>query len=292
MEGSRYRSYWLPLVCLILFESCAKQKLGPLGASVPSLPPVATPVGPATPPSQSPAAQPEKQVAQGKRAGPDVNRLLREPPSMSFSPDGRALKKADAPTADKITVLVDAGSGAIRADEVIIQIALKPLASQFLFKCPDRMRVGAPNDCRFTAKESLNDFLREQLVALGVTASQAATVTVLIHTDLTPLDKNSFDIRAAAASNSSSIEQIWRVVPRSSGDHKLTLRVTPSVRIASASDVKGEPVELVRSVSVEGVNTFFTTYGPATIGSLALALLAAIAWTLWRGARPSVFSSR
>lgn len=288
MLGSRYRAYWAPVVCLLILANCAKHKLAPIGAGIPSPSPVTSPVGPATPPAQNPAAPPEKKVAVVKRSGPDVNRLLQEPPRMSFSPEGR-VKKGPAPPVDKITVLVDTGSGAIRADsEAIIQIALKPLASQFLFLCPDHMRLGSPDDCRLTTKEALNDFFRQQLEALGVADSAAATVTVLVHADLVTADKNSFDIRAAAANSPSSSEQVWRIVPRNSGDHKLALRVTPSARIASAGEVKGEPVELVRSISVVGVNTFFSDYGPAMIGSLAA--LGLIAWALWRGARLSQFS--
>jgi hypothetical protein len=83
------------------------------------------------------------------------------------------------------------------------------------------------------------------------------------------------------------------VTPRIPGDHKLELRVTPTVRIASAADVQGGPVLLVRSVSIIGVNNFLNDYGPAIIGSLAvLGLFAWIWWTVWRNARPSALSSR
>jgi hypothetical protein len=214
---------------------------------------------------------------------------------MSFSPDGRVVQKDTRVPVDKLTVLVDAGSGAIRPDsEAILQIALRLLAGQFLFLCPDQMRVGVSADCRFTAKEGLNDFFRERLAALGVDGAQAAAVTLLVQAELTPLDKKAFDIRTAEAGQSPAGEQVWHVLPRDSGDHRLELRVTPSARIVSAGEVKGDPVDLVRSISVIGVeNNFFSDYGPAVVGCLAaLGLLGWIGWTLWRGARGSVLSSR
>jgi hypothetical protein len=170
---------------------------------------------------------------------------------------------------------------------------LKQLDDEFLFLCGDRMRAGSTEDCRFTTKEGLNDFFRDGLIALGVEASQAAAVTVLVHTDLASPDKNAFDIRSVPANNASSAEQLWHVTPRIPGDHKLELRVTPTARIASAADVQGGPVLLVRSVSIIGVNNFLNDYGTAIIGSLAvLGLFAWISWTIWRNARPSALSSR
>jgi hypothetical protein len=189
---------------------------------------------------------------------------------------------------------VETGDGTLRPDsQAIIQIALKQLADEFLFLCPDHMRAGSSEDCRFTTKEGLNEFFRDKLIALGVESSQVAAVTTRVHTELTSPDKNAFDIRAVPANNTSSVEQLWHVVPRNPGDHKLELRVTPTARIVSAGDVQGEPVLLVRSVAIIGIDTFFNDYGPVLIGSLAaFGLFAWIAWTVWRNARPSAFSSR
>ena len=69
--------------------------------------------------------------------------------------------------------------------------------------------------------------------------------------------------------------------------------MTPSARIVSAGEVRGEPVVLVHSVAVMGVDNFLAEYGPAMIGcAAALGLLAWIAWMLWHNARPSAFNSR
>jgi hypothetical protein len=295
MARSTYGKCWLSVVCLVILANCAKHKLTPIATP---FPPATAPItnGPvAAPPvvPESKPAQMAKKVAQSKRQGTEMNRLLLEPPRMSFAPDGRVLTKDTRPI-DKITVLVDTGTGSLRPEsEVIIQNALKVLADQFLFLCPDHMRAGSAEDCRFKTKEGLNDFFRVQLLEQGVEASEAGAVTVLVHADLTSADKNAFDIHTVPAASPSSGEELWRVVPRNSGDHKLELRVTPSARIVSAGDVQGEPVVLDYSVSVIGADTFFNDYGPAIIGCLAaLGLLAWIAWTLWRNARPSVFSSR
>ena len=297
MQASMSGKYWLPLVCLAILPSCTKHKLTPLGAGAPPTPAVTAPV--ATRPAAAEStktAQPAKQLTQAK-AGPagrvEVNRLLKEPPRMSFSPDGHLVRK-DAPKIEKITILVETGDGTLRPDSLaIIQIALKELADEFLFLCPDRMRAGSPEDCRFTTKEGLNEIFRDKLIALGVDSSQAAAVTTLVHTDLTSPDKNAFDIRAVPANKTSSVDQLWHVVPRNPGDHKLELRVTPSARIVSAGDVQGEPVLLIRSVTIIGGDNFFNDYGPVLIGCLAaLGLFAWIAWTLWRTAPPSALRSR
>lgn len=295
MFRSMYGKCWLPAVCLVILVNCATHKLTPVATPFPSAraPTTNGPVTtrPAVP--ESKPAQPAKNVAQAKRQGPEINRLLLEPPRMSFAPDGRVPTKYARPI-DKITVLVDTGTGSLRpGSEVIIQNAMKVLADQFLFLCPDHMRAGSAEDCRFKTKEGFTDFFRVQLLEQGVDASEADAVTVLLHAGLTSTDKNAFDIHTVPAANPSSGEELWRVVPRNPGDHKLELQVTPSARIVSAGDVQGEPVVLAHPVSVIGADTFFNDYGPAIIGSLAaLGLLAWIAWTLWRSARPSVFSSR
>ena len=301
MQVSISSKCWLPVVCLAILSNCAKHKLTPLGVTPPPSPAITAPVAarPATPSIK--IVSPAQKATQAKAGAAEVNRLLQEPPRMSFSPDGHVVRKG-VPKADKgvpidkITILVETGGGtSLRPDsQAIIQIALKQLADEFLFLCPDHMRAGAPEDCRFSTKEGLNDLFREKLIALNVEASQAAAVTILLHTDLTSPDKGAFDIQAVPATNPSSMEQLWHVVPRSPGDHKLELRVTPTARIVSAGDVQGEPVLLVRSVAIMGVdNTFFNDYGPVLIGCLAaLGLFAWIAWAVWRNARPSAFSSR
>ena len=283
---------WLPAVCLLLLANCAKHKLAPLGGALPSGPTAHAPVAAPPASSGSEAAKPEKGVAQVNRGAPGVNRLLLEPPRMSLSREGRVLRK-DVPGIDKITVLVDAGEMTPRPQsEVTIQNALRALANQFLFLCPDRMRVGSAEDCRFTAKEGLNDFFRAQLRVQGIEASKADAVTILVHADLASPDQSVFDIHAASNGTSSG-GQLWRVVPRNPGGHKLELRVLPTARILSAGDVQGAPVVLVHFVSVVGVDTRLNEYGPAVIGCLAaLGLLAWLTWTLWRNARPSAFSSR
>ncbi len=293
MVLSRYCKCWLPAVCLVILMNCAKHKLTPVAAPFPPAPTMNVPVGPQPAVAESKAAQPVTKVIQAKSGGPEVNRLLLETPRMSLAPDGHILRK-DARPIDKITVLVDAGTGALRpASEVIIQNAMRALADHFLFLCPDHMRVGTAEDCRFKTKEELNDFFRVQLMEQGVEASEAGAVTVLVRANLTSADKNAFDIRGVPAANPSSGEELWRVVPRNPGDHKLELSVTPIARVVSAGDVQGEPVVLDHPVSVIGAGTFFNDYGPAVIGCVAaLGLLAWIAWTLWRNARPSVFSSR
>jgi hypothetical protein len=212
---------------------------------------------------------------------------------MSFYPGAHAPGN-DVPKIEKMTILVDTSKGTLRPEsEARIQNALKALASQFQFLCPDHMRVGTAEDCRFSTKEGLHDFFRDQLRALGVDASQAVAITLLVHAELTSSDKNSFDILTLPENSPSSGGQLWRVVPRNPGDHKLDLKVTPSARVVSAGEVQGAPVVMVHSVSVMGVDNFLTEYGPAMIGCLAaLGLLAWIAWTLWRNARPSAFSSR
>ena len=293
MQGSMSGKIWLPVVCLAILPNCAKHKLMPLGATVPQSPTFTAPVAARPAASTTKIAQPVQKMTQAKAGPAEVNRLLQEPPRTSFSPDGHVVKKA-VPKVDKITVLVETGGGTLRPDsQAIIQIALKQLADEFLFLCPDQMRAGSSEDCRFTTKEGLNEFFRDKLIALGVESSQVAAITTRVHTDLTSPDKNAFDIRAVPANNTSSVEQLWHVVPRNPGDHKLELRVTPTARIVSAGDVQGEPVLLVRSVAIIGVDTFFNDYGPVLIGCLAaFGLFAWIAWTVWRNVRPSAFSSR
>ena len=292
MARSFYGKYWLPAVCLVFLASCSKHKLTPVASPFPPTPAADVPA-PAPAVVETRPAEPAKNVAQAKRSAPDVNRLLLEPPRMSFAPDLRAMKK-DVPRIDKITFLVNTGDGTLRPEsDTTIHTALQALADQFLFLCPGHMRVGAAEDCRFKAKKGLDDFFRVKLLELGVEASEAGGASILVHAELTSADDGAFDIRAAAANDPSSGEQVWHVVPRASGDHKLELSVTPSARIQSVGDVKGNPIVLTNSVSVIAPENFFNDYGPAVIGSLALlGLLAWIAWVLWRNARPSVFSSR
>jgi hypothetical protein len=288
-----YGKCWLPAMCLLILVNCAKHKLAPLGGPLPSSPTINVPAVAPPAPSGSKTAPSVKKATRAKAEAPEANRLLQEPPRMSFSPGAHAPGN-DVPKIEKMTILVDTSTGTLRPEsEARIQNALKALASQFQFLCPDHMRVGTAEDCRFSTKEGLDDFFRDQLRALGVDASQAVAITLLVHAELTSSDKNSFDILTLPENSPSSGGQLWRVVPRNPGDHKLDLKVTPSARVVSAGEVQGAPVVMVHSVSVMGVDNFLTEYGPAMIGCLAaLGLLAWIAWTLWRNARPSAFSSR
>lgn len=292
MLGRTYGRNSLPLVCLLLLASCSKHKLAPIGAVTPVLPAANNPPAATPAPPESKVPPTAKRVAEAKHPAPDVNRLLPGPPRMSFSPDGRVATKS-APRVDKITVLVDAGSDTVRPDsKVVIQNALHGLGAQFLFLCPDHMRAGVTEDCRFTIKEGTTEFFRALLIEQGVDSSQAAAVSLLMHAELTSPDKSAFDIRAAA-NNSSEGGQTWHVVPRNPGGHKLALSVTPSARIVSAGDVQGEPFITEHPISVVGAEPFVDEYGPALLGCLAaLGLLAWIGWTLRRHSRPSVFSSR
>jgi hypothetical protein len=198
-------------------------------------------------------------------------------------PRPRAPKK-DVSKIDPITFLVDLSDGTPHPDsEVTIQNALKVLASQLLFLCPDRMRAGSAEECRLTTRRSLNDLFRDQLLEQGVPALQAAPVAILVHADLTSPSKKDFDIRAVAANSPSSGEHLWRVVPRNPGDHRLELKATLSARISSAGDLQGVPVALVHFVSVIGRGNFFNKYWPAMIGCLATVALFS-AWAIWRSA--------
>jgi hypothetical protein len=290
MALSRYGKCWLPAVCLLLLANCAKHKLTAFATPTLAAPTVNVPVVAPEALPESKLAQPAK--AQAKRAAPDVNRLLLEPPRMNFARESRSSKK-DVPPIDKITFLVNTGDGTLRPEsEVTIQNALRALQDQFLFLCADRMRVGAAEDCRFKTKAGLDDFFRVQLLQQGVEASEASGATILVHAELNSADHSAFDIRAAGPIVSSG-EQLWHVVPRNQGNQELELIVTPTARIMSLGDVHGEPVMLDHPVAVSVGDTLFNDYGPAVIGSLAaLGLLAWVAWTLWRNARPSVFSNR
>lgn len=290
MALSRYGKCGLPVVCLLLLANCAKHKLTALATPTPPAQTVNVPVVARAAVPESTPVQPAK--AQAKRAGPDVNRLLLEPPRMNFAREARSSKK-DVPPIDKITFLVNTGDGTLRPEsDVTIQNALRAIQDQFLFLCADRMRVGAAEDCRFKTKAGLDDLFRVQLLQHGVEAYEAGGATVLVHAELISADHSAFDIRAAGASASSG-EQLWHVVPRNQGNQELELIVTPTARIMSLGDVHGEPVMLDHPVAVSGSDTLFNDYGPAVIGSLAaLGLLAWVAWTLWRNARPSVFSNR
>jgi hypothetical protein len=279
----------LSAVCILILAGCAKHKLTPLlGTPLPSPPTIGVPAQPDLSPAplfESTAEQPENQGEGG--ASEAIRLLLVEPPRMSLSagphaPKHHAAPRKDVSKIDRIIFLVDLRDGNLHADsEATIQNALKAVASQLLFLCPDRMRAGSPEDCRLTTRRSLNALFRDQLLEQGVPALQAAAVPILVHADLTSPSKNAFDIRAVAANSPSSGEHLWRVVPRNPGDHKLKLKVTLSARTASAEDVQGVPVVLVHSVSVMGRGIFLNEYWPAMIGCLAAVALFC-AWAMWR----------
>ena len=110
MQGSMSRKCWLPVVCLAILPNCAKHKLTPLGATVPPSPAVTAPVAARPGASATKIAQPASKVTQAKAGPAEVNRLLQEPPRMSFSPDGHVVRKG-VPKVDKITI-VSTGNGA------------------------------------------------------------------------------------------------------------------------------------------------------------------------------------
>jgi hypothetical protein len=289
VSGNGWRKWSLCLACLLVTASCAKHKLNPIGAAAPTVPASSLP---ATPVPQTQVAQAGVTGGPAKKPGPDVNQLLLEPPRMSFSRDMNK-QPGSRHKVDKVTILVDAGTGNIPPEATgIVENALSTLSGQFLFLCPDRMRAGVTADCRFTTKEGTNDFFTALLIEQGVETSEAAAVTLLVAADLISPDKNAFDIRAVP-DNLSTVGQVWHVLPANAGEHELELRLIPSARISSGEVVQGPPVILHRSVSVVGVDVFFNQYGPAIIGSVAaLGLLTALAWMLWRNGRLSIFSSR
>jgi hypothetical protein len=289
----------LSAVCILILASCAKHKLTPLlGTPLPSPPTIGVPVQRHVSPLllvASTAEQPENNVNQGEGGVPEAIRLLLvEPPRMSLSAGPHAPKphapKKKVSKIDPIIFLVDLRDESLHPDsEVSIQTALKAVAGQLLFLCPDRMRAGSAEDCRLTARQSLNDLFRDQLLEQGVPALQAAAVPILVRADLTSPGKKAFEIRTVAANSPSSGEHLWRVVPRESGNHKLELKVTLSARPASTGDVQSVPVVLVHSVSVIGGGNFLNEYWPVMIVCLAaMALFAA----LRRSVRPSAFSNR
>lgn len=284
----------LLIACILALTNCAKHKLAPLGT--PS-PPPATATVPAQPlaaaaKAKSTPAEKQRHPSIGRSA--EVNRLLNEPARMALAPAPYPAKpvKSEDQHVDKITVLVDTADGTLRpTSAAMIQNAFAPLAAQFLLVCPDQLRVGTVGDCRFAAKVSLEDLFREQLIGQGVPPAEALATTLLVHADLASPEKKAFDIRAEVANGASS-EQTWHVAPLSAGDHKLELKVTLTARVASAGEVSGAPIVLVRSVSVTGEN-FFNQYWPAMIGCAAiLGLFGWIALTFWRNARPSALNFR
>ncbi len=283
----------LSVVCLLVLSNCANRKLAPVASPLSSLPaPVVTIRSPAATAGRE-AAQPERKATQPKPVDPEIGQLLPGPPRMNFSPARANAPRKEVQRIDKITMLVNSDDGTLLPNsEFTIQNALKPLADQMLFVCPDRMRVGAPVDCRFATKGGLDDFFRSKLLELGVPAPEAAMFLTVVSADLLSPDRGAFDIRAVKTDRASSNEQLWRVTPRSSGDHRLELNVKLGARTASAGEVQGAPVLLVHTVSVIDGN-FLTEYWPAMIGCLAaLALFTWIVWTLWHNARPSAVSNR
>jgi hypothetical protein len=97
---------WLPVLCLAILTDCAKHKLVLVGASVPPSPAVTVPVAAQqAAASETKSAQSAQKVAKTKAGPAEVNRLLQEPPHMSFSQDGHVARK-DIPRIDKITMLV------------------------------------------------------------------------------------------------------------------------------------------------------------------------------------------
>lgn len=293
--GRRRRCRYLAAaVCLLILAGCAKHKLVPAGVGLPATPAISGAASTPPAPAKKGAAEARAEANQNELLAPEARRLLQEPPRMALTPNRASHAPAQMTRRiDKITILVNSKEGTLHPDaKAAIEEALKTLADEVLFVCPDRMRVGIPQDCRFAPKQDINEVFRDKLVALGVSASEASTLSILTSADLTAPEIDAFEIRPDTAMVQLSNAQVWHVTPRNPGDHELELRVVFSTSIPLAGDVQGAPVEMARRVAVAGRDTFFNLYGPAIIGfSAVLAALAGLGWFLWRSGRLTVFHS-
>ena len=272
----------IPAVCLLTLMGCAKRKMIP---GIPLMPPptIATPGD-----SQRPA--PESKANTAEESAPEANRLLLQNPSFSLSPGTRSPK--DVRQMRTITVPVNVRSEKAHLDSVVaIQNVLKALGTtELFFRCPDRMRAGSAEQCRFSTGRSLGNHFIDQLQSQGMTPSEAGAYTIMVQADLTSPAENAFEIHTGEEppTKSSLGEKVWRVVPRNPGDYMLEVRVALSAMTATAGYVQGIPVVLFHSVSVVARNSLLNKYWPVTIGSLvALTVFSYIGWMLWRHHRPS-----
>ena len=295
--GWRLRRTWLlAAICLFVSAGCAKRKLAPAGAGLPTTPAISAPMTVPPTPARKAEVQANAKANQNELFAPEARRLLQEPPRMTLAPSRPPHAPAQTTRRiEKITILVDTKEGKLHPDaRAAIEEAFKTLADEVLFVCPDRMRTGISQDCRFAPKQDIDGVFRNNLVALGVSASEAATLSTIASADLTAPQRDAFDIKADnTAIVQLSNTQLWHVTPRNPGEHSLELRVVFSTRIPFAGDVQGSPVLIARSVTVTGPYNFFNLYGPAIIGlSAALAALGGLGWFLWRSGRVSLFHSR
>jgi hypothetical protein len=277
----------LPAVCLLTLVACAKRKAIP---GIPLMPPptVATP-------GDSLRPAPESKANTVEKSAEEANRLLLQNPSFTLSPGAQSPKGARQKA--MITVPVSVRNENSRPDPVVvIQNVLKALGTTELsFQCPNRMRVGSTEQCRFTTGQNLSAHFIDQLQSQGMTPAEASASTIMVQADLTSPAKNAFDIRTeeVLTARSSLGERVWRVVPRNPGDYMLEVGVALGARTPSAGYVQGVPVVLFHSVSVAGPNSPLNNYWPAVVGSLAaLAVFACIGWMLWRHRRSSAISKR
>jgi hypothetical protein len=281
------RKYVLPAACLLSLTGCAKHKAISSPTFLPP-PTIATPGD-----SQQPA--PEDKTTTADSNAPDSNRLLFQNPSFTLSPATRPPKTVRQ--IGMITVPVSVGNENPRIDPVAaIKSVLKALgAADLYFQCPGRMRVGSPEQCRFTTGQDFTGRFIDRLESQGMTLAEAAGSSVVVQADLTSPAKNAFDIRTEQAppSRLSPGERAWRVVPRNPGDYMLEVTVALGARTPSAGFVQGVPVVLFHSVSVAGPNNALNKYWPTLVGSLAaLSTFASIGWILWRYRRSSANSNR
>lgn len=271
----------LPAICLLTLVGCAKRKMIP---GIPLMPPptIATPGD-----SQQPV--PESKANTVEKSAQETNRLLLQNPRFTLSPGAHSPK--DVRQMGMITVPVNVRSENAHLDSVVaIQNVLKALGTtELFFRCPDRMRAGSAEQCRFTTGRSLGNHFIDQLQSQGMTPSEASAYTIMVQADLTSPAENAFEIHTGEEppTKSSLGEKVWRVVPRNPGDYTLEVRVALSASTASAGYVRGIPVVLFHSVSVLARNSLLNKYWPVTIGSLvALTVFSCIGWMLWRHHRP------
>jgi hypothetical protein len=95
-----------------------------------------------------------------------------------------------------------------------IRDALNAFApSGFVFKCPDRMRVGSAQKVQLTIQQNLSDLVRQKLQEQGIPAEYLNGIMTLAVADLTSSDEGSFAIgpEVPSATGHSSDMWAWRV---------------------------------------------------------------------------------
>ena len=152
------------------------------------------------------------------------------------------------------------------------------------------MKTGALERVRMAATGDFNDALRSELEPRGIPPSNLAGIIVLMTADLTSPTRDAFEITPENPTEPSpSQPRVWRVEPRTPGEHVLDLKLTLSARFPSDGEVETKPVVFTRSIAIEAspfypLRHFLNVHWPGVIASfIALLLAAGIAWTLWRG---------